>query len=64
MRFGVRSRAERAHLESGIADLVRGLEAQGFRATVTTAVIRHAEKESIFGVFASPGDVASVDLEA
>jgi hypothetical protein len=62
--FRVRDRAVRDRLQRGAAELVEALRAQGFEPAVASEVADRAPAETIFDVFASPGNIPSIDVKA
>jgi hypothetical protein len=64
VRFRARDRSVKEHLERGSGELVEALRAAGFEAEVTAEVAGRELRESIFDVFAAPGEVPNLDVEA
>jgi hypothetical protein len=62
IRFQVRDRAVRAHLEKFAGELSGALEAEGFETLISADVAAPAPRESIFDAFASPSDPTSLDV--
>ena len=62
--FRARDAAVRAHLERGSGELAEAFHAAGLEVAVRAEVAAPEPRESIFDVFAAPGEPTSIDVQA
>lgn len=62
VRLRTREAGVRSHLERGAGELAEALQAQGYEAQVAAELVAALERESIFDVFAAPGEPTTLDV--
>jgi hypothetical protein len=63
VRFRVRERGVKSHLERGAGGLAESLKAQGYEASIAAELVSTLERESIFDVFAAPDGEITLDVK-